>query len=104
MNELFRRVEARCEQFGCEKVKTFQNKIMIICGAPVPRDDHAVALADLCLAIFQDFEDLQKSEGFKQEYPDLQLKLVLWKPNLSPKPTNKFRTDFSLLCHRQTPV
>jgi len=75
MNELFRRVEARCEQFGCEKVKTFQNKIMIICGAPVPRDDHAVALADLCLAIFQDFEDLQKSEGFKQEYPDLQLKL-----------------------------
>jgi hypothetical protein len=32
------------DEFGCEKVKTINDKYMAVSGAPDPRDDHAEAL------------------------------------------------------------
>eukprot|EP00475_Leptophrys_vorax_P038672 TRINITY_DN686_c0_g1_i1.p1 TRINITY_DN686_c0_g1~~TRINITY_DN686_c0_g1_i1.p1 ORF type:complete len:1209 (+),score=259.06 TRINITY_DN686_c0_g1_i1:95-3721(+) len=73
LNELFRVCEARTQQSGCEKIKTIQDKFMVLCGAPAPQADHALVLADMILAVVQDFKEIQETDEFKRKYPGLRL-------------------------------
>ena len=51
LNELFSIFDHLVEQHGLEKIKTSGDGYMVVSGAPMPRPDHAVALASLALAL-----------------------------------------------------
>jgi adenylate cyclase len=51
LNELFSIFDHLVEQHGLEKIKTSGDGYMVVSGAPMPRPDHAAALASLALAL-----------------------------------------------------
>jgi class 3 adenylate cyclase len=51
LDGLFSSFDALCEEHGCEKIKTMGDAYMAVAGVPTRRDDHAVAIAKLALAM-----------------------------------------------------
>jgi class 3 adenylate cyclase len=51
LNRLFSTFDRLAEHFGLEKVKTVGDAYMVVGGVPVPRADHAEAIAELALAM-----------------------------------------------------
>jgi len=51
LNEIFSCFDALAEQLGIEKIKTIGDAYMVASGLPVPRDDHAEAMAEMALAM-----------------------------------------------------
>jgi adenylate cyclase len=51
LNSLFSRFDQLAEQFGLEKIKTIGDAYMVAAGLPIPRADHAAAMADMALAM-----------------------------------------------------
>jgi adenylate cyclase len=51
LNAVYTRLDALVERHGLEKIKTTGDSYMAVSGVPVPRPDHAAALAVLALAI-----------------------------------------------------
>jgi guanylate cyclase len=51
LNSLFTAFDRLVDDSGLEKIKTIGDAYMVAAGVPVPRDDHAVAVADLALAM-----------------------------------------------------
>ncbi len=51
LHELFSGFDALVEKHGLEKIKTIGDAYMAIAGAPIQRDDHAEAIAELALGI-----------------------------------------------------
>ena len=51
LNSLFTVFDRLVDDSGLEKIKTIGDAYMVAAGVPVPRDDHAVAVADLALAM-----------------------------------------------------
>jgi adenylate cyclase len=51
LNSLFSRFDALCDEHGVEKIKTIGDAYMVCAGLPVPRADHAEALAEMALAM-----------------------------------------------------
>lgn len=49
LNEIFSRFDQLAEQHGLEKIKTIGDSYMAVGGLPMPRDDHATAVAALAL-------------------------------------------------------
>lgn len=54
LNEVFSRFDALMHPRGLEKIKTMGDAYMAAAGVPVPRADHAEAMADLALAMQQE--------------------------------------------------
>ncbi|MGK7925142.1 MAG: adenylate/guanylate cyclase domain-containing protein, partial [Spirulina sp.] len=62
LNEIFSQFDKLVDEFGLEKIKTIGDAYMIASGLPIPRNDHAEAMADMALA-------MQKAIGeFQQKY------------------------------------
>jgi class 3 adenylate cyclase len=53
LDELFSSFDALVEKQGLEKIKTIGDAYMAVGGAPIPRTDHAQAIAELALGIRQ---------------------------------------------------
>ena len=51
LNEIFSAFDLLCEQHGLEKIKMIGDAYMVVGGLPVPRADHAAAVARLALAM-----------------------------------------------------
>jgi guanylate cyclase len=51
LNKLFSRFDLLCDEFGVEKIKTIGDAYMVCAGLPVPRADHAQAMAGMALAM-----------------------------------------------------
>jgi guanylate cyclase len=51
LNAVFTKFDEFVEDLGLEKIKTVGDEYMVASGVPVPRDDHAAALAELALRI-----------------------------------------------------
>lgn len=51
LNKLFSRFDLLCDTYGAEKIKTIGDAYMVCAGLPLPREDHAQALAHLALAM-----------------------------------------------------
>ena len=51
LNELFSAIDILSERHGLEKIKTIGDAYMAVAGLPAPRPDHAVAAAEMALAI-----------------------------------------------------
>src|SRR5258708_645813 len=49
LNTLFTVFDRLVDSYGLEKIKTIGDAYMVAAGVPVPRDDHAAAVADLAL-------------------------------------------------------
>jgi len=53
LNELFSKFDALVEELGLEKIKTIGDAYMAVAGTPIPRTDHAQAIAKLGLGILE---------------------------------------------------
>lgn len=51
LNEVFSTFDDMVTDLGLEKIKTVGDEYMVAAGLPVPREDHATAIADLALSI-----------------------------------------------------
>ncbi len=51
LNEIFSAFDQLCDQHGLEKIKMIGDAYMVVGGLPVPRADHAAAIARLALAM-----------------------------------------------------
>jgi len=51
LNDLFSAFDAICDEHGAEKIKTIGDGYMAICGAPNPREDHALVMARVAIAM-----------------------------------------------------
>jgi class 3 adenylate cyclase len=49
LNDVFTRFDEMARRHGLEKIKTIGDAYMVVGGVPSPRDDHAVAVAELAL-------------------------------------------------------
>lgn len=49
LNEVFTGFDRLAEAYQLEKIKTIGDAYMVVGGLPVPRDDHAAAIADMAL-------------------------------------------------------
>ena len=63
LNKIFSRFDALAQQHGVEKIKTIGDAYMVAAGVPVPRADHAEAMADLALAMQQEIVRFEAPNG-----------------------------------------
>ncbi len=65
LHELFSKFDALVEKHGLEKIKTIGDAYMAVAGAPVPRPDHAQAIAELALGFthaVQEYNERHQTE------------------------------------------
>ena len=53
LNEVFSHFDSLAERYGCEKIRTIGDAYMVASGVPVPRPDHATALASMALDMLE---------------------------------------------------
>lgn len=58
LNTVFSTFDGLAEKYGLEKIKTIGDAYMVGSGLPIPRPDHAVAMAELALEIQESFYQL----------------------------------------------
>lgn len=63
LNEVFSRIDGLTEKHKLEKIKTIGDAYMVAAGLPVPRSDHAAAIADMALDIRDTFSRYKKPNG-----------------------------------------
>jgi adenylate cyclase len=63
LNRVVRTFDTLAQRHGVEKIKTIGDAYMVASGVPIPRPDHAIALADMALDMIGAVEALQVSEG-----------------------------------------
>jgi class 3 adenylate cyclase len=51
LDTIFSRFDELVDQYSLEKIKTIGDEYMVASGIPIPREDHAQALADFALAM-----------------------------------------------------
>lgn len=49
LNEIFSHFDSLVEKYNLEKIRTIGDNYMVAAGVPVPRDDHALALANMAV-------------------------------------------------------
>jgi guanylate cyclase len=63
LNALFSRFDQLSERYGVEKIKTIGDAYMVCAGLPVPRPDHAEAIADMALGMRGALEEHNREFG-----------------------------------------
>lgn len=63
LNQVFTDFDRLVERHGLEKIKTTGDAYMVVSGVPLPRPDHAEALAQLALEIRDAAQDLRDPHG-----------------------------------------
>ncbi|NMG57507.1 HAMP domain-containing protein [Geitlerinema sp. P-1104] len=64
LNQIFSEFDAIAEKLGLEKIKTIGDAYMVAGGLPIPRADHAEAIADMALAMLDSVDHVQ------EQYPE----------------------------------
>lgn len=60
LNRIFSAFDALSEKYRLEKIKTIGDAYMVVGGLPTPRDDHAVAIAEIALDMQEYVEQFNK--------------------------------------------
>jgi class 3 adenylate cyclase len=60
LNRVFSTFDHYAERLGLEKIKTIGDAYMVAAGLPLPRRDHAEAIAEMALSMQQAVTELQK--------------------------------------------
>ncbi|MBP0019332.1 MAG: HAMP domain-containing protein [Cyanobacteria bacterium SBLK] len=63
LNEIFSQFDRLVGDFGLEKIKTIGDAYMIASGLPIPREDHAEAMAEMALAMHKTMQSFQRHNG-----------------------------------------
>jgi len=63
LNELFSRFDRLAERHGLEKIKTIGDSYLVVGGLPLPRADHAEAVAEMALEMLASVRDLNSDSG-----------------------------------------
>ena len=63
LNEIFLAFDILTELHGLEKIKTIGDAYMLVGGLPTPRPDHAEAVADMAIDMFDAIERLNRQHG-----------------------------------------
>ena len=72
LDTIFSRFDGLVDQYGLEKIKTIGDEYMVASGIPIPRDDHAQALANFALAMRDSLDEHNQIAG-----TNLQLRIRL---------------------------
>ena len=68
LNEIFSQFDGLCDRHGVEKIKTIGDAYMVAAGLPIPRADHAAAIAEMAL-------DMRSAaKGFRERH-DIDIRL-----------------------------
>ncbi|MCU0542798.1 MAG: HAMP domain-containing protein [Oscillatoriaceae cyanobacterium Prado104] len=65
LNQIFSSFDRLTERYGLEKIKTIGDAYMVVGGLPLPKKDHAEAIADMALSMQQAIAKLQAESGEK---------------------------------------
>lgn len=68
LNELFTEFDNLAAQYGLEKISTIGDSYLVAAGVPTPRADHALALADLALAMRDSVHEIDMGDGRPIEF------------------------------------
>ena len=63
LDRIFSRFDALVDEFGVEKIKTIGDAYMVAGGLPVPRPDHAEAMADLAVCMRDEVARAEAGSG-----------------------------------------
>ncbi len=63
LNEIFLAFDILTELHGLEKIKTIGDAYMLVGGLPTPRPDHAEAVADMAIDMFDAIDRLNRQHG-----------------------------------------
>jgi class 3 adenylate cyclase len=63
LNEIFSEFDRLAEYYGLEKIKTIGDSYMVVGGLPIPRDDHAEAIAEMSLAMQESIGKFLRPNG-----------------------------------------
>ncbi len=63
LNEIFSAFDRLTEQHGLEKIKTIGDAYMVVGGLPIPRHDHAQAVAEMALDMQRTVARLSREQG-----------------------------------------
>ena len=64
LNQIFSSFDQLADRHGLEKIKTIGDAYMAVSGVPIPRLDHAEAVANMALDMQKEVERLAKETGF----------------------------------------
>jgi len=64
LDQVFSRFDALCDRFGVEKIKTIGDAYMAVAGAPVQRDDHALAALRLAHGMVAEIKAVSAELGY----------------------------------------
>ncbi|MFN8161539.1 MAG: adenylate/guanylate cyclase domain-containing protein [Solirubrobacterales bacterium] len=67
LDRVFARWDAVAAEHGVEKIKTIGDAYMVASGVPLPRQDHAVAIAEMALAMGPEVSRLAAESGLELE-------------------------------------
>jgi class 3 adenylate cyclase len=65
LNQIFSLFDQLTLAYGLEKIKTIGDAYMVVSGLPVPRNDHAVAMADMALAMQNAIDEFNQTKGMQ---------------------------------------
>ena len=63
LNQVFSKFDELTEKYGLEKIKTIGDAYMVVGGAPVARDDHAIAVARMAIEMQSALAETTKRTG-----------------------------------------
>jgi guanylate cyclase len=68
LNEVFSMFDSLVDKYGLEKIRTIGDNYMVASGVPVPREDHARAMAHLALDMLQGVEQIPARHGKRMAF------------------------------------
>ena len=68
LNEVFTMFDQLVQKYGLEKIRTIGDNYMVAAGVPVPREDHAQAMAHFALDMQSGLEDIPARGGKKMAF------------------------------------
>lgn len=63
LNDIFSAFDELTEKYGLEKIKTIGDSYMVVAGVPLPRSDHAEAIAELALEMQATLAQFNEQQG-----------------------------------------
>jgi len=73
LNQIFSAFDRLANKHGLEKIKTIGDAYMVVGGLPMPRDDHAEAIAAMALDMLREIENF----NLKASFPELSSSLSM---------------------------
>ena len=68
LNEVFSMFDRLVDKYGLEKIRTIGDNYMVASGVPVPRDDHAQAMALLALDMLRGLQEIPTRQGKRMAF------------------------------------